>query len=1010
MKSYSGKRLAFNGKTKLFSAALMAGVLAMSPLSAELSTGKNGVSLQQNSAEAAGLADVALLENQNLRADYNSTTGILTLDLDGTVLLDLSVVNEQYYNFQLPEAFKEILALPNFQDAAQIEYEQRLLLGVIPVNSGTISGDDLVVDSTTGLVRGASFDVLNLSALSTMSAELTIDLNALAQDLPVSDSGELEFFGAATSEPLLDVFVLTDEGAQASLYNLENADLSVGTVTDQDTVVEGIKKRGSATQIRVFDGEDEIGRGTVDSDANSPYAVDIPQQQAGTVLTVQAYSSSGNPVGEALEVTVSDVTAPETPIVDGVTDQDMSVTGTGEAGTEVTVTKDDEVLGTGTVDGDGNFEVDIPAQPGGTELGVFLTDDAGLTSEVVVISVEDITAPEAPVVDDVDDSDTEVTGTGEPGAEVIVTTPGGTYTGTVDEDGDFSVDIPEQEEGTEITVELEDEDGNTSEEVVITVGDGTAPDAPEVDDVGDSDTEVTGTGEPGAEVVVETPDGTYTGTVDEDGNFSVDISEQEAGTEITVTLEDDDGNVSDETVVTVGDATAPDAPEVDDVGDSDTEVTGTGEPGAEVVVETPDGTYTGTVDEDGDFSVDIPEQEAGTEITVTLEDDDGNVSDETVVTVDDTTAPDAPSLKQVTNKSTSISGKAEAGSTVVIKNGSTEIARGKAGTDGRFKLDIEPQAAGTVLTAVAIDAAGNKSDRTKTTVVKVDSETTDRISGKDRFLTAIAISQEGWDSSDTVVLATSANFPDALAGGPLAFQEDAPILLTRTNSLKSETKEEIERLGASRVIILGSTGAISASVEAELEDMDLDIERIGGETRFDTAALIADELSSDEVVVANGLNFPDVLSISPYAAKNGVPILLTRTDRLPNETEQALDDYSSSLVIGETGVVSEDVYDELPDPTRYGGETRYETGAEIATKLMMGTDLAYIATGRDFPDALTGSVLAAKDDSPILLVRPNKIPNATNKLLSNYADFTIFGGTGAVSDEVKDALDEELDN
>ena len=184
MKSYSGKRLAFNGKTKLFSAALMAGVLAMSPLSAELSGGKNGVSLQQNAAEAAGLADVALLENQNLRADYNSTTGILTLDLDGTVLLDLSVINEQYYNFQLPEAFKEILALPNFQDAAQIEYEQRLLLGLFPVNSGTISGDNLVVDSTTGLVRGASFDVLNLSALSTMSAELTIDSNSVF--IPVS--------------------------------------------------------------------------------------------------------------------------------------------------------------------------------------------------------------------------------------------------------------------------------------------------------------------------------------------------------------------------------------------------------------------------------------------------------------------------------------------------------------------------------------------------------------------------------------------------------------------------------------------------------------------------------------------------------------------------------------------------------------------------------------------------------------------------------------------------------
>ena len=1010
MKSYSGKRLKFNGRTKLFSAALMAGVLAMSPLSAELATGKNGVSLQQKSAEAAGLADIALLENQNLRADYNSTTGVLTLDLDGTVLLDLSVINEQYYNFQLPEEFQEILALPNFQDAAQIKYDQRLLLGLVPVNSGTISGDDLDVDSTTGLITGTSFDALNVSLASTLSAELVIDLNALGEDLPVSDSGELEFFGAATSAPLLDVFVLTDEGAEASLYNLENLDLSVGTVTDQDTVVEGIKKRGSATEIRVFDGEEEIGRASVDRDANSPYEVDIPQQQAGTVLTVQAYSSSGDPVGEALEVTVSDVTAPEKPVVDGVTDQDTSVTGTGEAGTEVTVTKDDEVLGTGTVDGDGNFEVDIPAQPGGTELGVFLTDDAGLTSEAVVISVKDITAPEAPVVDDFDDDDTEVTGTGEPGAEVIVTTPDDTYTGVVDEDGDFSVEIPVQEEGTEITVELEDEEGNVSEEVVITVGDGTAPDAPAVDDVMDNSTEVTGTGEPGAEVVVETPDGTYTGTVDEDGDFSVEIPEQEAGTEITVTLEDEDGNVSEEVVVTVGDGTAPGAPQVDAVTDGSDAVTGSGEPGAEVIVTTPEGTYTGTVDEDGNFSVEIQAQEAGTEITIVLEDESGNVSEETVVTVGDGTAPDAPVLEQVTNKSTSVSGKAEAGSTVVIKKGSKELARGEAGSDGSFTLQIDAQDGGTVLTAVAIDEAGNESDETTTTVVKVEPEVTDRISGSNRYLTAIAISQKGWDSADTVVLATSRNFPDALAGGPLAYKEDAPMLLTINDRLGTETKKEIQRLGAEKVIILGGIGAISTDVEAELRSMNLEIDRIGGKTRYETATLISEELESDEAVVVSGLNFPDVLSASPYAAKNGVPILLTRADRLPSETEQALEDVTSTRVIGGIGAVSEDVYGELPDPTRYGGKNRYETGHEIATRLMTETDKAYIATGLDFPDALTGSVLAAKDDSPILLVRPNKIPNATDKLLPNYDDFTIFGGTGAVSDEVKDALDDELDN
>ena len=285
---------------------------------------------------------------------------------------------------------------------------------------------------------------------------------------------------------------------------------------------------------------------------------------------------------------------------------------------------------------------------------------------------------------------------------------------------------------------------------------------------------------------------------------------------------------------------------------------------------------------------------------------------------------------------------------------------------------------------------------------------TDRISGSSRYMTAIAISQEGWKSAESVVLATAADFPDALAGGPLAFQEDAPILLTKTGALTPETKQEIQRLGAKKVIVLGRAGAISAEVEAELKRMNLTVERIGGQTRFDTAALIAEKLNSDKAVVANGLNFPDVLSVSSYAAKNGIPILLTRTDRLPEETKAALEDKTSSYVIGSTGAVSDGVFKTLPKPTRLGGKDRYETGYVVATSLALGTDKAYIATGMNFPDALAGSVLAAKNDAPILLVRPAAIPDATNRQLSAYDSFSIFGGTGAVSDGVKTLLDEAL--
>ncbi|WP_017378567.1 cell wall-binding repeat-containing protein [Paenisporosarcina sp. TG-14] len=283
-----------------------------------------------------------------------------------------------------------------------------------------------------------------------------------------------------------------------------------------------------------------------------------------------------------------------------------------------------------------------------------------------------------------------------------------------------------------------------------------------------------------------------------------------------------------------------------------------------------------------------------------------------------------------------------------------------------------------------------------------------RISGTSRYDTAVAISKEGWKTADTVVLATAGDFPDALAGGPLAFQKNAPILLTRTAYLTKETKAEIERLGAKKVIILGSQGAVSLEVEKELKQMGLTIERIGGKNRFDTAALIAQRLTSNEAVVAYGFNFPDVLSVSAYASKNGIPILLTRTDKLPAETAAALKSKSKTHVIGSTGAVGEAVFKLLPNPVRYGGKSRYDTGFEVNSKLKMGNGKAFIATGTNFPDALAGSVLAAKNNAPILLVKGDTIPGATAKQLADYESYAIFGGTGAVGEPVRKLLIQQL--
>ncbi|HDR8072568.1 TPA: carbohydrate binding domain-containing protein [Bacillus cereus] len=154
---------------------------------------------------------------------------------------------------------------------------------------------------------------------------------------------------------------------------------------------------------------------------------------------------------------------------------------------------------------------------------------------------------------------------------------------------------------------------------------------PKVNEVTDQDTKVSGTGEPGAKVsVVVDGKGIGSGTVDDQGNFNVRINKQSAGKEVTVTVMGVVGNTSEPAKIIVKDTVAPDAPKVNDVTDQDTKVTGKGEKGSKVSVVV-DGKEigSGTVDDQGNFTVDIPKQSGEKEVVVTLTDATGNVSQPT---------------------------------------------------------------------------------------------------------------------------------------------------------------------------------------------------------------------------------------------------------------------------------------------------------------------------------------------------------------------------------------------
>jgi len=296
---------------------------------------------------------------------------------------------------------------------------------------------------------------------------------------------------------------------------------------------------------------------------------------------------------------------------------------------------------------------------------------------------------------------------------------------------------------------------------------------------------------------------------------------------------------------------------------------------------------------------------------------------------------------------------------------------------------------------------------------------TDRIYGNTLYDTAVEISKQGWDSAPVVVLATGRNFPDALTGTVLAHKVNGPLLLTESDRLNPVVSAELKRLGTQEVYLLGGTVALNARIEESLKDQGILPKRLSGWDQYGTAAEIARVAtpSSSQAFLVNGELFPDALSISSYAAAQGIPVLLTRSDSLPPETAEALTELGVSEVtlIGGKAVIKDSIEEQLsklPQPVkvtaRYAGYDQYETNTVVLNQLSFDTSKVYVATGQNFPDALAGAALAGKSNTPILLIPSAKLGNSTtiylNQKRASGSAFTIFGGWGVINYKMESVI------
>ncbi len=172
-----------------------------------------------------------------------------------------------------------------------------------------------------------------------------------------------------------------------------------------------------------------------------------------------------------------------------------------------------------------------------------------------------------------------------------------------------------------------------------------------------------------------------------------------------------------------------------------------------------------------------------------------------------------------------------------------------------------------------------------------------RIAGADRYATAAEISRGFGIDVGTVYIASGLNFPDALAGASLAGATGSPVLLTNPTSLPSSVSQALGRLNPDRIVVLGGTPSVSASVMSSLHGY-APTSRIAGSNRYETASLIAAQFpEADRVYVASGAKFPDALAGAALAGAQGAPVLLSQQATLPGATQQAIERLQPDQVI-----------------------------------------------------------------------------------------------------------------
>ncbi|MGI6217988.1 MAG: cell wall-binding repeat-containing protein [Coriobacteriales bacterium] len=318
-----------------------------------------------------------------------------------------------------------------------------------------------------------------------------------------------------------------------------------------------------------------------------------------------------------------------------------------------------------------------------------------------------------------------------------------------------------------------------------------------------------------------------------------------------------------------------------------------------------------------------------------------------------------------------------------------------------------------------------------------------RLSGSDRYNTSAEVTGEQWaeDSFDTVVLTTGENFPDALSASALAGLEDAPLMITTSDSISIPVLFKIAKLASDdgcEVIIVGGESAVSEHVAKQVDSIKgVTVTRVSGSTRFDTANSVYTKGAEDgswgsSAIVVSGDNYADALSASSYAYADNAPIFLAHNGELDSDSVSAIQNggFDNVVIVGGSSAVDADSVEEAigDDSISYtviAGSNRYETsqmfmqwacgdqveGIDKAPDIALSYSNTVVASGEGFADALSAVSIAGPNNAPVLLVSEDS-SDVTSDALSDLGAIEqgyIVGGEAAVPATIEDSLNAILE-